>query len=110
MRFDPVNSDSVGEPLYCSTRRIDFDKNINQSIAYEADTIFNGGDYDEMETPHKLFATNGNKYYLYADDFRWNSKEESNCVFPGRMVVTRKKGKLEIVWSKSLDLFGIPCD
>lgn len=106
-RFNEVDS-TVGEPLFCSSKIYDLQRTTNQTIAKEADKIFQD-DFKELETAFTALGKVGNLHFLYADDFKWKLKIMPKCVFPRRAIVKWVDGKLVIHWAADLDLFGIQC-
>jgi hypothetical protein len=105
-----------GKPVFCSSQLLkinyqnsyfDIEKKIREFDEKESKDY----DYkDDIKT--KVFASIGDAYFSYNDDFIWGrDPEKSKCKFPGRTIYIVKKNKpIKKFWVDGLDLFGIPCD
>ena len=113
------DKDKYGHPLFCSEKPLSIvygkdykkvEKTINKQIDRFIDSI--QADYRNKSGSTKIVANTDSYYFTYEDDFNW--KKEFNLTdlnFPSRSIYRiNNKSKAEVVWEKSLDLYGIPCD
>ena len=113
------DNNQYGHPLFCSEKPLglvygtDYKKarkTINKHIDRFIDSI--QADYRNKSGSTKIAAHIGSYYFTYEDDFNW--KKEFNLTdlnFPSRSIYhINNQSKAEVVWEKSLDLYGIPCD
>ncbi|PIF30136.1 hypothetical protein CLU81_0540 [Flavobacterium sp. 9] len=111
--FDTVKN---GKPIFCSSKLLKLNYGKKYSLIekkikrfYDSKRI----EYDYTDNMNeKVFANIGSMYFSYSDDFQWcNPSIGSKCLYPGRGIYKIKNDKaIEVIWSQSLDLFGIPCD
>ena len=105
-----------GKPLFCSSKpiKLNYGKNyfatqrkiqkIDDSIVYRY------SDLDSIKV--KVFANIGPAYFVYNDDFLWNTNvKKSKCLFPERRILIQKKdNSFKTIYVQGLDLFGMACD
>lgn len=111
------DKNKYGRPLICSEKAIAdlvYGSNYKKAEkAIEQCEKANEGGADYMNPPGTgtVFANVGSNYFKYEDDFSRKRDDPDGLSFPSRYVYNiNNKGKASMIWGKSIDLFGIPCD
>lgn len=119
IKINGFDKDKYGHPLFGSEKPLsvvygkDY-KKVEQTINKQIDRFTDSiqADYRNKSGSTKVVANIGSHYFTYEDDFNW--KKEFNLTdlnFPSRSIYhSNNQRKAEVVWEKSLDLYGIPCD
>lgn len=112
--INEIDTTLIGHPLLSSKQRIDLKyKDGDKIIEAKIDRFQKSQEWDYTDSiKTKVFASLGNLYFTYNDDFKWGKNPSlRNCFFPTRTIYRFEKNKpLKRFWADGLDLFGIPCD
>jgi len=101
-----------GKTIFASTKKIELEYINNKAIDNQINQFISTQKYDYRDSIRvKTFAKSNDLYFTYLDDFRWyDSKNNSNCLFPSRMIYKINKNKISLFWGSGIDRFGIGCD
>ena len=109
------DKEKYGSPLICTEKPINLVygndyKKVEKKINKEENRLKQ--DYYNPPNTTKVYGNIGSNYFTYQDDFGWKKEFNMKDVnFPSRAIyVVNSKGKVDNVWGKGLDLFGISCD
>lgn len=114
IKLSNIDFNQFGEPLIATYIKPNLqyinEKDIASILKTNHYNNIQSLDYYDSFIPIQ-FARNGNYIYTYSDDFNWRiNNNELGINFPSRHVYELKNGKLKVVWSSEIDLFGVPCD
>jgi hypothetical protein len=115
VKISKYDESEIGHPLFCSENQINVEfKNVYEEQNKLVNDYLNSEpvDYSNPKNSVKGYGNIGTNYFFFEDDFKWRKEKlESKINFPSRLIYKIDKNKkVEHIWSKSLDLFGIPCD
>jgi hypothetical protein len=109
LRLDKIDA-SIGNPLFATKDKISisYERNIAQETNYNKYLSTFPTDYTDT-IPETNFARWNGYLLFYSDTFNWYHINES-CIYPSRSIILERNNDYQILWTRSLDLFGIPCD
>jgi len=109
LRLDKIDP-SIGNPLFATKDKISisYERNIAQENNYNKYLSSLPSDYYDT-IPETHFAKWNGYLLFYSDTFNWYHNNKS-CLFPSRSIILETNKEYQTLWTKSLDLFGIPCD
>ena len=114
VELDQFDSVKIGKPMFCSEELLDLEYKLFSEKTKSINEFHNSlpWDYFNPKNSIKVYGKSKQYFFTYEDDFNWyKSGSDSKIDFPSRAIYKiGKNNKIDKIWMKSLDLFGIPCD